>query len=99
MRYHLLLTGDALNDIEQAIRWYENKQEGLGKEFAEIAVNYLEYLSRNAHSHSKIRREYRELAMKRFPYVIVYRIVKEKEVVVLGIIHTKQHPSRRKKRK
>lgn len=99
MKYYLRLADEALTDIEQAAQWYEDKRKGLGKEFSEITVNYLEYLARNAHSHAKVHGEYRELVMKRFPFVIVYRIIKEKEVVVLGIIHTKKHPSKRRNRK
>lgn len=99
MDYSLRLTHEALIDIEEIVLWYENKQGKLGIAFSETAINYFEYLSRNAHSHPKIRGEYRELVMKRFPYVIVYRIVKENEVVVLGILHTKRNPSIRKKRK
>ena len=99
MNYLLLLKHEALLDIEEAAKWYETKQERLGKEFSETVVSYLDYLSRNAHSHPKVREEYRELVMKRFPYVIVYRIVKENEVIILGIIHTKKHPSNRRKKK
>lgn len=99
MNYLLLVSHEALIDIEETIEWYENKQERLGKEFSATVLNYFEYLSHNAHSHPKARGEYRELVMKRFPYVIVYRIYKEKEVIVLGIIHTKKHLSNRKKRK
>ena len=99
MNYSLLLTHEALLDIEQAAQWYETQKEGLGKEFSDTSFGYLDYLSRNAHSHPTVRKEYRELVMKRFPYVIVYRIIKEKQVVVLGIIHTKKHPSNRNKRK
>jgi hypothetical protein len=99
MNYSLLLTHEALIDVEEAAQWYDSKQEKLGEEFSETALNYFEYLTRNAHSHPRVRGEYRELTMKRFPYVIIYRIIKEKEVLVLGIIHTKKHPSSRKKRK
>ena len=99
MNYKLLHTPEALNDIEEAIAWYEIKQTGLGSEFAETVLDYLEYLTRNAHSHPAIREEYRELVLKRFPYVIVYRIINEKEVIILGIIHTSKHPSNRRRRK
>jgi len=99
MNYSLLVTYEALADIEDALEWYESKQRNLGKEFSETTLNYLDYLSHNAHSHPKVRGEYRELVMKRFPYVFIYRITKNQEVLVLGIIHTKKHPVNRRKRK
>lgn len=99
MNYLIRITSEALIDIEQSVEWYEGRKDTLGGEFSETIQNYLEYLSRNAHSHPKVRKEYRELVMKRFPFVIVYRIVKEKEVVILGVIHTRKHPSNRRKRK
>lgn len=99
MRYSLYLTEEAIKDIESAAGWYDSKQEGVGSEFSGTVISYLEYLTGNAHSHPKVYKEYRELVMKRFPYVIVYRIEKEKEVIILGVIHTRKHPSSRRKRK
>ena len=79
--------------------WYEDKRQGLGEEFLNTIIIYSEYLSNNAHSHPKVRGELRELNVRRFPYVIIYHIINEIDIVILGLVHTKRHPSKRKKRK
>lgn len=33
MKYHLVLTGKAISDIEKQKNWYEKKQKGLGTRF------------------------------------------------------------------
>lgn len=77
----------------------KKKRDGFGEEFTATVLEYATYLSDNAHSQPKVNGEYRELIIKRFPYVIVYRIVKEDQVMILGVIHVKKHPSVRRKRK
>jgi plasmid stabilization system protein ParE len=39
----------------------------------------------------KIRKNVRQAALKRFPYVIVYEIIKA-EVVVFAVFHTRRNP-------
>jgi hypothetical protein len=83
VNYKLLHTPEALNDIEEAIAWYEIKQTGLGSEFAETVLDYLEYLTRNAHSHPAIRAEYRELVIKNQKSVESVAIFNQKSYLCL----------------
>ena len=78
----------ALEDIENAADWYEQRSPGLGTDFvarirAAIASLALEPdLPRIRHARWKIRWIY----PKRFPYRIIYRIT-DQQVTVLAIMH------------
>ncbi|HUH74292.1 MAG TPA: hypothetical protein VLZ75_07775 [Chitinophagales bacterium] len=71
---------------------------GLGFEFEEEVFVLIERIINNpllfpvkfAHIH--------EAVMKRFPFVINYEIY-EKQIIVLAVFHTKQHPDKKIKRK
>ncbi len=99
MKFQIGISSEARREITEIALWYEDKRLGLGEEFLTSIIIYSEYLSNNAHSHPKVRGELRELYIRRFPYVIIYHIIDEKDVVILGLVHTKMHPSKRKKRK
>ncbi len=98
MKYEVIVKSEAREDIKQAMAWYEEKSNGLGEEFVEVILDYATYLSTNAHTHPKVNGEYRELLVKKFPYVIVYRIVEDNLILILGVIHTMKHPASRKRK-
>jgi len=69
----LVIESDAQIEIEKAIEWYEEKQVGLGADFLNYLDGYFQTL-KNAKASFKIKRKpvFRELPLKRFPYIIIY---------------------------
>ena len=98
MKYRLEIKVEARQDITEAVRWYEKKREKLGEEFLEEVLSYLEYLELNTGVHQKKNNDNRELILKRFPYVIVYRIINDL-VVILAVSHFKLNPTKKHSRK
>ena len=51
------------------------------------------YHKREAHTEyfGKVKKNFRQAALKRFPFVIVYEIIKT-EVVVFAVFHTSKNP-------
>jgi hypothetical protein len=99
MKFRLEVSFEARKEIEEIVEWYEDKQKGLGEKFLDTVILYEKYLSFNAHSHPKVRGEFRELVIRKFPYIIIYSIVNQTTVLLVGLVHTKRHPTKRKKRK
>ncbi len=99
MKYKVEVKEIARQDILEASQWYERKQEGLGQRFTENILTNLQYLTFSALSHQCKYKENRELLVKNFPYVIVYRIANINTVIVLAVAHCKQHTSIKRKRK
>jgi hypothetical protein len=92
MASKLTIEPDAQIEIENAIEWYESKRLGLGKEFYNYLDGYFKTL-KQANVLFPIKRKpvFRELALKRFPYVIVYEHT-ETEIFVYSIFNTHQDP-------
>jgi hypothetical protein len=99
MSYKVEIKAEALQDALETVEWYEAKQKGLGDRFRENTWNNLKYLEHYPLSHQCKYKENRELPIKDFPYVIVYRVVDSNTVIVLSVASCKQHPSKKRKRK
>lgn len=84
--HSLIIKPGAISMAKEAFDWYEKKSKGLGDIFycfAKIGTQPTYY--------SKVKKNYRQLRLKRFPYVVVYEILKN-EVVVFAVFHTSRNP-------
>lgn len=82
----------AKREFDDAISWYQDRREGLGREFS-VAVE--QQLGRIAHSPSRfacVRGDVRRAVLQRFPYSIFF-MVEEDRIVVLAIFHARRAPS------
>lgn len=88
----LIIEPEAQDEIYDAIDWYQSKQIGLGEEFYGYLEGYFETL-KNGNADFPIKRKpvFRELPLKRFPYVIIYEKTKD-AVIVYSVFNTHQHP-------
>ena len=93
----LLLTIDpeAQKEIAQAIEWYESKRKNLGLEFYNYLDGYFQTLL-HGDVFFQIKKEpaYRELPLKRFPFVIIYEHF-ENEIYVYSVFNTHQDPDKK----
>lgn len=92
MIYKLEIRPDALTDIDEAAAWYEEREPGLGAEFARAvrsAITTLQtYPLANRVRHR--RRNVRWILTRRFPYRIVYRLL-HNTVSVVAVLHSARH--------
>lgn len=84
-------------DFNDGFAWYENKKKGLGFEFLnEIEVTINKIVAQPGSFGSKGNLRYREASLKRFPYVIVYRIYPRKnEIFISALHHTSKSPRKK----
>jgi len=76
---------------KEAYDWYEEQKRGLGEEFLkELDSNYNK-LQSHPEYFRKIKNNFRQTSLKRFPYVVIFEIMKN-EVVVFAVFHTKRNP-------
>ena len=81
---------------KKAYDWYEEQKQGLGEAFlTELDTCYLKLESHPNH-YGKIKKNFRQVSLKRFPFVVVYEMIK-KDVVVFAVFHTKRNPKRKTK--
>ena len=92
MTYHLELTEEARLDVQEAWLWYENQKANLGEEFLLSLEASLNEIQRNPFLYQMHYNNSR-IALKRFPYKVIYVIEEEYLIGVIGIIHNKRDPS------
>jgi hypothetical protein len=76
---------------KEAFDWYELQKTGLGEEFLDELDKLYHKLETHPEYFGKVKRSFRQAALKRFPFVIVFEIIKT-EVVVFAVFHTSRNP-------
>ncbi len=79
----------AFFDLEEGIRWYNYQKDGLGNLFLLEANASISKLKKNPYAFRIIFNPVRRVALKKFPYKILYTI-DNYEVIIIGIIHHKR---------
>lgn len=96
MSYILEIKDEANREIIEAYLYYQEKRTGLGEEFLEHLDSYFERIVSNPKHFSQKRKPYREAFIKRFPFLIVYEITKNK-IIIYSVFNTWQNPEKKKK--
>jgi toxin ParE1/3/4 len=91
MSLRLIIRPEAEADIQEIVQWYEEKQSGLGWQFAEETGKSIERALSNPQAYRLMRRQplVRRIVTHRFPYRIFY-LLREEALVVFAVIHGKR---------
>jgi len=88
---------EADEELDRAVEYYEQFQQGLGLEFAEEVYATIQRIIRYPEAWSKISRNARRCLMNRFPYGIIYQ-VKLNAIRIIAVTHLQQRPGYWKER-
>jgi plasmid stabilization system protein ParE len=91
MNYVLAFRPQVRDELDEAYRWYESKQQGLGDNFLDCIDLMLNQISSMPESYVIVYRDIRRAVIKRFPYAVYYRIVSSR-VIVIAIFHSRRDP-------
>jgi plasmid stabilization system protein ParE len=80
-------------DVAEAQLWYEAQRTGLGAEFYSEVSRVIDLLAETPFIYQIVHRDVRRAIVRRFPYLIWYRVLGE-VVTVLACAHGKQDPSK-----
>ena len=97
MKYRVIVSPEAENDLKEAFSWYEDNRTGLGYDFLLQVDAGINFINRNPEIHPIEYRGARKHLIKRFPYKIIY-LVEEERIIVLAVLHGKRSPDLMKKR-
>lgn len=82
----------AKREFDDAISWYQDRREGLGREFSVAIEQQLGRIALTPNQFACVRGDVRRAVLQRFPYSI-YFIVEVDRIVVLAIFHARRDPS------
>jgi toxin ParE1/3/4 len=98
MPYNYQLSEEAESDVEEGYKWYESKRGGLGEEFLSSLDQAEEAIVNNPKTYRiRYKKKVRSFIVNRFPFMILY-IVKGKNIDVISVFDTNQHPRKWKRR-
>lgn len=97
MSYEVHVRRAAELDIAAAQVWYETQQAGLGAEFRSEISRVIDRLAESPFVYQLVHRDIRRAIVRRFPYLIWYRVASE-TVIVLACTYAGRDPERVKSR-
>ena len=91
MKCGLVFRRIAEREFDDAVGWYEGEREGLGREFRAAIEEYLQRIADDPEMFPEVRGEVRRAVVRRFPFVIHFRI-EQQRIVILSVFHTSRDP-------
>jgi plasmid stabilization system protein ParE len=87
----LIIRPEAENELIDAIDWYEARGPGMGAELLRCVEASFSRIVRHPESYPVIHRGTRMATVRRFPYLVLYR-VRNEEIIVVAVFHAKRDP-------
>ena len=91
------LRPEAVQDLAESARWYEEQRPGLGQEFLDQALATFAAIAERPLASSTVYGSLRRALLHRFPFGVFY-FVDSDGAVVVGVLHGSRHPRRWKSR-
>lgn len=83
----------ALDELREAVGWYEARRAGLGGELFDAVAETIERIRNHPEigETASVDRKTRRALVSRFPYQVVYRL-RADEIVIVAVAHLKRRP-------
>ena len=94
MPFTIEVKEDAKQDIADAMKWYAGRAENLDKRFLTAVEETLSRIQQNPFAFKKVYKKFRQTAVKKFPYVILYETEAE-NIIIYSVFNTWQHPNKK----
>jgi plasmid stabilization system protein ParE len=93
----IIIQPDAVNDILEAAKWYDNNLKGLGESFLGSVDSAIYSVQQNPEAYPKVYKELRRILLKKFPFGIFY-LIEENNIVIVAVFHASRNPKQWKGR-
>lgn len=87
----------AKNDLDEAANFYEQQEQGLGREVYSFLARQIEQLSERAGTHLCLGNCYRAALQGRFPYYLVFYRIEGQQLRILAVLDGRRDPRRNQK--
>lgn len=95
MSSRLVILPTAQIEMADAVDWYEQQQNGLGERFILFIEGFLKKIAQNPLHYPEKNPPFREAYAKTFPYLVIYQINSNLDVVIYSVFHIKQNPKKK----
>ncbi len=90
----LVILENAAEEVASIWFWYEAQQAGLEDQFHEEFYRILAHISDYKESGVRYKRNYRQVRLLKFPYLIMYELENDL-IIIYAVLHTSRHPKKR----
>ena len=98
-KFKIHLEPEAIEDIRENRKWYNEQQKGLGMLFYNSVISQIDKIEYNPLAYPIRYENVITVSLDKFPYLIHYYIdIQRKKIVILGILHTSRNPEIWRKR-
>ena len=95
MAFNLTFLPRFLQEISDAIEWYERRQEGLGEKFFAEVENELRRIVEDPFLYPKSdEADYRRALVKKYPFLIIFSSTND-EIIIHSVFHTRLNPDKK----
>lgn len=91
MTLAVLFRPEAGSDLCETRDWYERQQLGLGEAFANLVDETVNRIEAMPQMYAVVFRDVRRVKLRRFPYLIYYRVSSEL-IEVIAVLHGSRDP-------
>jgi plasmid stabilization system protein ParE len=91
-KFQIVILDRAFQEIENARDYYENNQINLGTSFTKEVFSILEILESNPLLFPVKFNTVREALLNKFPFVVVFEILPNNEIIILSVFHFSRNP-------
>jgi plasmid stabilization system protein ParE len=89
MAFELIIKPIVFLDVEDAISYYEQRSQGLGKRFYDSFLSTIQSIQAHPHHFTYVYSSVRRCMVAKFPYKVFY-IIEEEKIFIIGVTHAKR---------
>ncbi len=93
MAISIIYLPKALEEFDESFEFYEERTVGLGVRFEDQLKEKVEIISKYPQRYRSRQGKFRETLVKEFPFLIIYKYYKTKNIILItSIFHTSRNP-------
>jgi hypothetical protein len=93
MKFKILFHLEAEIEFGESYSWYNEQSDGLGEKFRNAINAVISNIYEHPQHYSKKRFNFREAVVAIFPFVVVYEIIENRNLIhIASIFHTSRNP-------
>lgn len=96
MSYSYIYEPRAIIEFENAFEWYWEQSHSAAENFESRVKEKIHDICSNPFLYRKIRKHFREVHLKKYPFSIVYSVNEETlTIIIMSIFHHRRNPKRK----